>query len=169
MYLCSAVALTCDIEPKVVVLRGTNSSEFIEFKRRLWIAEQNLGVRIGRQEPPPYGKDDDFTMVDFAQFARWVTTKAKWPVPPEFPRPAEAKADAQPMWPWGTYRTELLDHLAAAAQQFWKAYDPAKPATAPTNEVVIAWLLKRDVSDRAASAIATILRADTVKPGPRKK
>jgi hypothetical protein len=33
-------------------------------------------------------------------------------------------------WPWGNYETELLKHLAAAADRFWVRYDPEDPPRA---------------------------------------
>jgi hypothetical protein len=66
----------------------------------------------------------------------------------------------------GEHDTKLLRELAAAASQFWTEYDPARPATAPTNEEVIAWLLGRKVAKRVAEVIAQILRADDLRPGP---
>lgn len=72
-------------------------------------------------------------------------------------------------WPWGAYHTELLGHLEAAARTFWVLYDPSEPSTAPTNEMVSRWLRdERGVSREKADAIASILRADGLKPGPRR-
>lgn len=71
-------------------------------------------------------------------------------------------------WPWGDYETELLRKLALAADRFWKLYDPADNTTAPTNDVVKEWLKNEGVSDRVAEAMATMLRADGLPPGPRK-
>ena len=71
-------------------------------------------------------------------------------------------------WPWGDHETELLQHLAAAAHQWWSSYDPDDPTTAPTNDEVSNWLQERGVSDRTAEIMARILRADGLKAGPRK-
>jgi len=71
-------------------------------------------------------------------------------------------------WPWGSHETELLRHLAAAAQQFWALYDSADPSTAPRNEDVVTWLKRRGVADRNAQVMATMLRADRLPAGPRK-
>lgn len=71
-------------------------------------------------------------------------------------------------WPWGEHETKLLRQLAAAAEEFWKLYDPADPSTAPTNAQVSGWLVRRGVPERSAGAIATILRADGLPSGPRK-
>ncbi len=66
------------------------------------------------------------------------------------------------------HSTRLLEHLTAAADRFWKLYDPGDPTTAPTNETVSAWLQERGVSSRVADIMAQILRADGIPPGPRK-
>lgn len=73
-------------------------------------------------------------------------------------------------WPWGNHHTEALGHLEAAALRFWGSnYDPNDPATAPTNEQVSEWLHKqRKVSKTLSNAMASILRLDGLKTGPRK-
>lgn len=71
-------------------------------------------------------------------------------------------------WPWGSYETELLSHLAAAAEKHWVRFDPADFTTAPKNNDVIKWLKDRDVTENIAKAIATILRHDGLPTGPRK-
>ena len=71
-------------------------------------------------------------------------------------------------WPWGDHHTEQLGHLSAAARRFWKLYDPSDIGTAPTNKEVAEWLVKeRKVSKTMADAIATILRIDGLRTGPR--
>ena len=74
-------------------------------------------------------------------------------------------------WPWGNHHTKLLGHLEAAAKEFWVQYDPANvKATAPKNDTVINWLVtERDVSHTVAGAMATILRIDGLRVGPRKE
>lgn len=71
-------------------------------------------------------------------------------------------------WPWGTHETELLRHLAAAADRWWKNFDPSDNTTAPTNAEVSNWLLSRGVGQRTAEVMATILRVDGLPTGPRK-
>jgi hypothetical protein len=73
-------------------------------------------------------------------------------------------------WPWGNHHTKLLGHLDAAARMFWSEYDPAKPkTTAPKNAVVVSWLVDEcGVSETMAGAMASLLRADHLKVGPRK-
>jgi hypothetical protein len=70
-------------------------------------------------------------------------------------------------WPWGEHDTELLQQLAEAARQWWSTYDPADPATAPTNAAVRTWLIERKVPRRVAEVMAQMLRADGLPPGPR--
>jgi hypothetical protein len=71
-------------------------------------------------------------------------------------------------WPWGTHHTDALGHLEAAAKSFWTTYDSDKIGTAPTNKEVSDWLQKeRGVTERMADSIASILRADGIRTGPR--
>ncbi len=77
-------------------------------------------------------------------------------------------ADTTSAWPWGTHDTKLLRDMAAAADALWKNYDPAQPDTAPTNDQVETFLMKRGVGKTMAEKMATILRADGLPPGPRK-
>lgn len=84
------------------------------------------------------------------------------------PKREGAVPPAPTSWPWGNYETKLLRELAAAADKFWKNYDPADSTTAPTNEQVVSWLMGRGVAKRNAQIIATMLRADGLRPGPRK-
>jgi hypothetical protein len=72
-------------------------------------------------------------------------------------------------WPWGKHHTEMLGHLEAAARKWWANYDPTEPDTAPTNEMVADWLIEeRGVSKDKARSIASILRADGLRTGPRR-
>lgn len=109
---------------------------------------------------------------------KWIEwcDKADVPVPEclredrlsEFPREDKSPA-TNDQWPWGDYETELLVHLAAAATKFWKNYDPTDNTTAPTNERVSRWLQEeKNVSQRTAEAMASILRPDRLPTGPRK-
>ena len=73
-------------------------------------------------------------------------------------------------WPWGAHHTELLGHLDAAARMFWVNYDPTDAKnTAPKSSTVILWLVEAcGVSETMAIAMASLLRADGLKVGPRK-
>ena len=88
------------------------------------------------------------TVVDLevrpAEFLAWAqgngVTLPRELADPACPRPAGG-------WPWGSHETELLRHLAAAADRFWKRYNQSDPTTAPTNQEVIDWLKQRGVSE----------------------
>ena len=71
-------------------------------------------------------------------------------------------------WPWGKHTTEMLEHLRAAGERYWRLYDPTDSTTAPTNATVAEFLKGREVSTRIAEAMATILRADGLQSGRRK-
>jgi hypothetical protein len=96
--------------------------------------------------------------VKTADFAKWAEALT-FELPARFPdatkkafEPPASVAPAAPTkkpsahlgrWPWGTYETPLLKHVAAAAEHFWaKGYDPKR---APTNPVVAKWLRDRGV------------------------
>lgn len=84
-------------------------------------------------------------------------------------QPNAKASDNADRWPWGSHHTDALGHLEAAASRFWKLYDPTDQSTAPTNEMVAEWLRgERSVSKEKAYAIASILRADGLKTGPRR-
>jgi hypothetical protein len=73
-------------------------------------------------------------------------------------------------WPWGEHSTKNLQALAAAAHRFWKNYDPTQADTSTTNKEVARWLAEEQkVSPTLAEAMATILRADGLPTGPKKK
>jgi hypothetical protein len=73
------------------------------------------------------------------------------------------------IWPWGNHDTEALGYLAAAAEKWWSLYDANDPTTAPTNNNVAEWLIAEyNLSSQRAHAIASLLRADGLRNGPRK-
>jgi hypothetical protein len=65
-------------------------------------------------------------------------------------------------------QTKRVQWLLKANEKFWRLYDPSDPSTAPTNEQVVAYLKEQGASQRLAQAMATILRAEDLPPGPRK-
>ena len=110
----------------------------------------------------------------------WLTNQALWSrdrlqthglhLAPEVRAEGERFGSERPqtLWPWGDHHTELLGHLEAAARKWWVNYDPDSPDTAPTNEMVASWLIdERRVSKDKAKAIASILRVDGLRTGPR--
>ena len=141
-----------------------------ELSLDLWLGVQRIGARHGK------------LLFDRSELHRWFKAKGTG-FRPNFEFLSEQKA-AKPgavaipindstaavgPWPWGSHHTELLGHLEAAAKMFWVRYDPANPkATAPKNETVINWLkTERNVSQTVAISMATMLRPDGLKTGPR--
>lgn len=96
---------------------------------------------------------------------------ASQPLTSEGPLADAASGDTtQGRWPWGDHSTKLLEALADAARQQWSTYDPEQPGTAPTNKEVREYLQKdHGVKPTMAKAMATILRADGLQTGRRKK
>jgi hypothetical protein len=107
--------------------------------------------------------DENETRIKTDDFVAWCNAK-------RLPHNIPGRATPQPTtkWPWGAYETDLLSKMASAAKEWWSTYDPASPATAPTNLEVKNWLIGQGVSDRVAENMATILRADGLPTGPRK-
>jgi hypothetical protein len=105
--------------------------------------------------------------VRLSNFATWIQSIGHRP-PAEFPWLPEPITLSNMDWPWGRHETDLLRKFAAAADRFWKRYDPNEPGTAPTNEQVTAWITAQGVSVRTAEVMASMLRADGLRTGPRK-
>jgi hypothetical protein len=193
--LWQAISLSCDVEPNslwdCVLSSKRQSSEYkgramipdyhiikyfykgekwerlpLDFRKRMEIAVGNVGKTLIVD-----GRLVESCQVSLSNFAAWAE-KLGWHLPEQFPRKPilpVAKEAHQPSWPWGTYETKLLRDLAAAAEHFWKTYDPKHPEKAPTNETVSDWLVKEcSVSKRNADAMATILRFDDLPTGARK-
>ena len=106
--------------------------------------------------------DEKHTRIKTDDFTVWCDAR-------QLPHNIPNRVHPQPTtkWPWGDHETELLRKLASAAEEWWSIYDPASPATAPTNQEVKDWLVGQGVSDRVAESMATILRADGLQTGPR--
>lgn len=69
---------------------------------------------------------------------------------------------------WPDHETSKLQALRLAAIRFWKNFDPTDPSTAPTNEDVSNWLQREHkLSASLSDAMATILRIDGLRTGPR--
>jgi hypothetical protein len=141
-----------------------------DFLKRFRIAEANFGGALPLVPAPTSVQADEYwpAMIRLADFARFAMAAGWEDLPDEFPRPTVDATRTGGKWPWGNYETELLQHLAAAVQQFWTKYDPSKPQTAPTNEKVAKWLESRGVSAiRVREIIAQIIRSDRAPRGAR--
>lgn len=172
--LWQAVALACNIDPsnfqfKGLSLVGVLSRGSTEFEDLLSMAKSNIGAGGILKLVSLSNQGLEESEVRLSNFTTWLnTTPYKDKAPAEFPWRPEAMPLSNMDWPWGRHETTLLRKLAAAADRFWKNYDPSDPTTAPTNQEVIDWLKDEGVAVRTAEIIATILRADNLPTGPRK-
>jgi hypothetical protein len=106
-------------------------------------------------------------MILRSEMVKWLKTNSL-PSVYEFDLTKKQNQQITGRWPWGEHHTELLGHLEAAAIKWWTNYDPADRTTAPRNEDVTSWLMKEyKLSEKMASAIASILRPDDLPTGPR--
>jgi len=116
--------------------------------------------------PAKRGQQD--YLVNLGEFRKWgESLPVPFTFPSEFPMQTAMSLPTAGRWPWGDYETDLLRKLAAAAEKFWKLYDPDDQSTAITSETVTKWLEDQGVSKRVAEIMAQILRADGLKTGPR--
>jgi hypothetical protein len=120
----------------------------------------------------PFGGGFCDCRVRLSEFAAFCA-RQNWKIPDELAAFALDRDVHRPTpfvgrWPWGAHETELLRHMAEAGKKFWALYDPTDPSTAPTNKQIEDWLQARGVAIRIAEVMATILRADGLRPGPRK-
>lgn len=173
LRLWQAVALSLNIDPDSLAVAGSPDTMLpmginapAEFLDRLETAKVALVSRQIKRLGDSHGKPKAYD-VDLASFCAWAAS-FDMPLPLDFPKFAVEETAHLSGWPRGRYDTKLLRDLAAAANKFWKNYDPEDPSTAPTNQKVIDWLVgERKVAKRAAAIMATILRADGLPPGPR--
>ncbi|MFM0141284.1 hypothetical protein [Paraburkholderia sp. RL18-085-BIA-A] len=162
---------------------GTAPAESQSFNDRLFVAARNAG--IGKPLAIVSGPSENPTIdatIMVEEFVAWAA-KNRWRLPaalveffgeynppydPYWDSPSASRS-VPSKWPWGDHDTRLLRQMDAAAQKFWSLYDPADPSTAPTNKDVVEWLVTQKVTERTAEAMATILRANDLPAGRRKK
>ena len=171
VLISEAVALSLGLDPKTLdesrskAVRGSPQLDN-EYRKRLELAERAMWIsdrpyETGMLATPDGTHRTGVEPASFREFlrARGLDVNPSW-------QPGKA---SNASWPWGKYETPLLRHLNAAAQKFWVNYDPSDASTAPTNDEVTGWLeTARKCSRTQATAIATILRADGIRPGPRR-
>lgn len=168
-----AVALACDLDPYQFTAFGSPGLDTVfsqqpaQFTQLLSLAQNALGGGSILKPKQINVEGIEETEVAPSNFGAWVRS-IRYPLPTAFPWQDEPDLPLSREWPWGTYETALLRHLAAAANRFWRRYDPTDSTTAPTNNDVIAWLVEQGVANRTAQVMATILRADGLATGPRK-
>jgi len=171
--LYKVVAASVDISPDFLTDDETFSLKLArklrlpnEFLKRYRIAE----AKLDQADDGMATVDGDHVRLgDFARFAK--ARSRNWSLPDAFPPAAASEqAPAGAKWPWGSYETELLKHLAAAVEEFWIKYEPGKPLTAPTNAKIDEWLKARGLgSARVREIMAQIIRADDAPRGPRSR
>ena len=156
-----AVALTCDIAPEHAADASSMPTEY--YRRRDIAANQGGAKRF-----EVFSRGKRIGLVDLDEFGKWAIGVG-WSLPDEFPIEqdgADEGSDSVGPWPWGAYETPLLKELAEAVRHFWTDY---KPEAAPTRSQVVDWLEKRGCTERAAKAIAQIVRPPDLPDGPRVK
>lgn len=168
-----AVALACNLDPYQFTAFGSANLDRVfnrlpgQFDDLLSMAKTSLGAGGILKLIQFNGDGVEESEVVPSVFGAWAKD-LNCPLPTEFPWQDEAVRPLSRQWPWGTYETQSLRHLAAAADRFWRNYDPKDATTAPTNKDVSNWLIDQGVSSRTADIMASILRADGLAPGPRK-
>lgn len=172
--LWQAAALACDVDPSIYKPYGLTANASRDsvlsvvpgtLQVLLDLAQSAVAsgaLKISRTEDSTL-MQSEVELSDFTSWLRMLGHKA----PTEYPWiPKELKPGGF-QWPWGSYQTNALQLLALAADKFWKHYDPNDHSTAPTNEVVTAWLEEKGMANRKAEAIASLLRADNLPSGRR--
>jgi len=111
------------------LLRYGESRLFEEFSEHLERAEAHAGPdhssALGLiSYAPPLAACD----VRLNAFAIWAKDVVKSTIAAELVEianraPTEREQTAT-RWPWGNHESALLEHLAAAAERFWRHYDP---------------------------------------------
>ncbi|BAK75881.1 hypothetical protein NH8B_1049 [Pseudogulbenkiania sp. NH8B] len=130
-------------------------------------ANVNIESWISRKEITDF-ESQQFTRWELDRWLREMDLDSKYPFRNKLAKTTD-KVEKIGHWPWGDHTTGYLEHLEAAALEFWAGYN-GDPKTAAKNETVITWLKKeRGLSQSKAEAIATILRAEGIPAGPRKK
>lgn len=169
--LWEAASLACDYDPSNFKIGGMPVIRFIgglpkPIQELLDMAKGAIGA--GSLTLANKSNDGiEEREVKLTHFATWLQLIGHQP-PAEFPWLPETLPTGGYVWPWGRHETDLLRKLAAAADKFWKNYDPGEPSTAPTNQDVAGWLMKQGVAERNAKVMASILRPDGLPTGPRK-
>jgi|GEM_PF-3350704 len=194
-HYCQLVREVTTVDPKdprtlreLKELAAYQNNSITEWERRVMVAVNHViagtlpvvrnAVPLGGQDPyESIPLDVEKIIVRVTDFVTWAVDSG-WELPEEFScsnarggypvAPEELQVGGGTKWPWGDYETELLRELAAAADHFWRLYDPTDGTTAPTNTQVIEWLESRGVAKRTAEVMATILRADGLPTGPRR-
>jgi hypothetical protein len=164
-----AAALSLELDPFAVTYED-REKKFLYWRSGELISRFKLIIHDLESCRETVGVPIHERTLEIAEFSRWAISIG-WEVPAMLKRYAKASPAPRAAngWPWGQFNTKLLEDLAAAAKEFWATWD-GEQGTAPKTDAVVKWLMdKRGLSQNIASAIATILRADSLPSGPRKK
>ena len=174
--LWQAVSLACDVNPDIYLPHGlpadiTSDFAFTPVSPKIieLLGQAKAAVGSGTLKVLP---DEALSLmdreVDLSEFTSWLH-RLSHKTPAEYPWTAmELDTDSMP-WPWGSHQTKELVLLAKAAHKFWRYYDPNDPATAPTSEQVMSWLVEKGIASRKAEVMASLLRPENLPTGPRKQ
>lgn len=169
-----AIALACDLDPGNFpffdIEKRSSSTLALNypaiFINLLTRAKNDLGPNGQLKAISLDLGNPEESLIKLSNFAGWLKALGHRP-PAEFHWMPEEMPHSNLDWPWGRHETELLRKLAAAANRFWKNYNPNEIDTAPTNKQVSDWLIEQGVATRTAEVMASILRADGLPTGPR--
>lgn len=172
--LWEAVSLACDVDP--AIFRPCGLTAEVSLDGVLPSVPGNVRVLLDLAKSAVAGGmltispivDSNLMQseVDLADFTTWLNA-IKFKTPDGYLWTGRALGSEAYPWPWGRHETKALRLLARAADKFWKNYDPKEIATAPKKDTVAAWLEGEGATRYMANAIASLLRPDDLRTGPR--
>lgn len=164
-----------DIEKSWPVELTSEEMEFLERRSHLYGDESSSVIWINDQEKCDF-KNQKFSRSTIVHWLKkmGVPSAYKFNLTVEeedTTTDEEAKtaiSESARRWPWGNHQTETLEHLEAAAIEFWVKYQTTKDRKdAPKNQTVVDWLMAtHKVSSSMANSIATMLRPQELPTGP---
>jgi hypothetical protein len=172
--LWQAIALACNVDPNIGGLhdfmrRATEDRARTPLPAKISELLESAKSAVGSGTFKVAGNRDANLIqreIELSDFATWLQLIGH-ETPPEFHWTPQDLENGPLLWPWGKYQTTGLRLLAGAANKYWKHYDPGDSSTAPKNAEVEAWLIEQGISKRRAEVIASLLRADDLRTGPR--
>jgi hypothetical protein len=189
-YIWAAIALSCDINPSVVVPGNTadqKAPDLAQYRNRYAVALTN--IRSGhleiaaREDLPPIPAIMDLSVVavDLSVFVTWAQAlPCPWEMPttfqvrsvkaakpkdiPESPKRVDVLGVTIPL----PHTTKDLDAIFQVMREFWGTYDPKNPpkqtAIASALDKALGWKPDReDRPSRNGQAVASLLRPDELK------
>lgn len=142
------------------------------YRKRLNLLKSNLPNREHFSPGKVNMESSNSSGVKLPEFAAWIKgiglsipdELEAIACPPMVPPTEERQQGTR----WLNHETTKLTALRLAANRFWGNYDPKDRSTAPKNADVADWLRKTHaIPASVAEQMASILRPDDLKPGPR--